>query len=315
MAEERALVADSANTYFFSDKIGVKLTPALSATPPTSVQPAVSSPAPLPATDVPSVGQGSPGINFYHDFNSDKLGTYTLADLKEGWDVSGVSASVKNHGTAEITRDPNRTRGNVLSVSFKSGVVGYVTNGVYSGAQWQQRLGSQNELYLSYDIMFEKGFDFAFGGKLPGLFGGKFIGGGKKPTGYDGWSGRMMFHPDGKMVQYVYHAGMPNTFGHKFKWSVNNQRTRFIPGKWHTLEIRYVMNKPGVADGIIQAWFDGEPALNSGKRFLFRKDKSFAINKFLFTTYFGGSTKKWASPKNQHIFFDNIIVSTQPITH
>jgi len=251
-------------------------------------------------------------VLFYHDFDDDELGPYTLDDLKDHWGTRNASNSLKNRATVEIIEDPNRTHGKVMSVFFKSGEYGYNSAGYGSGTQWMTPVGSREELYLSYDIMFEQGFDFALGGKLPGLFGGKFIGGGKKPTGYDGWSGRMMFHPNGKMIQYVYHAGMPSAYGHKFPWGIKN-RKYFMPGKWHTVKMRYVMNTPGIANGIIQAWFDGELVLDS-RKFLFRHTESISITGLIVTTYFGGHKQKWASPKDQHIFFDKFMVSTQPTT-
>ena len=159
--------------------------------------------------------------------------------------------------------------------------------------------------------MFSPGFDFDLGGKLPGLYGGKdinyIVGGGRTPDGYNGWSGRMMFKKNGGMSSYVYHVKKPKEWGHTFKWS-----KKFTPGKWHRVEIRYVMNTPGVANGYIQGWLDGQRGLNTGKRLLFRKTNALAINALLVNTFFGGS---WPSPKDQYVYFDNFVVSTKPITH
>ncbi len=271
----------------------------------------------LAANEPPVSSPNAPGNLFSHDFNSDSLGTYTVADLKASWGTNNAGVSMKDHGTVKIVKDPaNGARGNVMSVFFNAGGVGYQRFVCCNGAQWKTPVGPKDELYLSYDVMFEPGFDFALGGKLPGLFGGEFIGGGNVPTGYEGWSGRMMWKKGGTMIQYMYHAGMPNQYGQNFKWkNANGEQTRFIPGKWHTVEIRYVINTPGVADGVVQAWFDGKLALDTGKKFLFRKTDAFSINGLIVTTYFGGATTKWASPKDQRVFFDNFIISTKPITH
>jgi hypothetical protein len=261
----------------------------------------------------PSVGGE---IQFSHDFNNDNLGIYTLDDLYENWGIlrpSPGTASLTDYGTTEIVADPNGTRDRVMSVFFKEG--GYVYNrGVCcGGTEWRTPLKQSNELYLSYDVMFEPGFEFSLGGKLPGLYGWtdykEFIGGGKDPDGYNGWSGRLAFKKDGGLAVYVYHAAKTReTWGENYWW--NN--AQFIPGKWHTLEIRYVMNTPGVANGRIQAWFDGQPALDTGEKFLFTKTDALSINGLIVTTFFGGN---WPSPKNQHVYFDNFVVSTKPITH
>jgi hypothetical protein len=251
-------------------------------------------------------------IQFYHDFNADNLGTYTLDDLKKYWGTSSASISLKDYDTTQIIRDPNNSaHDKVMSVFFNKGGVGYRSFVCCNGTQWKTPVGSHEELYLSYDVMFEEGFEFALGGKLPGLYGGEFIGGGNIPDGYDGWSGRMMFHPDGEMISYVYHAGMSSKYGDNIPWGFN-ERKHFIPGKWHNLELRYVMNTPGVANGVIQGWFDGELVMDK-RDFLFRNTESIKISGLIVTTYFGGHTEKWASPRDQHVFFDNFIVSTQPI--
>jgi hypothetical protein len=76
------------------------------------------------------------------------------------------------------------------------------------------------------------------------------------------------------------------------------------------MEIRYVMNTPGVVDGVIQAWFDGQLVLDTGKEYLFRNTDAFGINGLIMTTFFGGG---WVSPKDQHVYFDNFVISTNPI--
>ena len=323
MDEERSLVGGSSNVEFLKNDIAVALVPALLDSRIDSTQlSGYTEPVGSTANTLLLAGLiASPPVGgevlFSHDFNSDSLGTYTVADLKASWDTNNAGVSMKDYNTVEIVKDPdNGARGNVMSVFFNAGGVGYQRFVCCNGAQWKTPVGPKDELYLSYDVMFEPGFEFALGGKLPGLFGGEFIGGGNVPTGYEGWSGRMMWKKGGTIVQYMYHAGMPDKYGQNFKWkNASGEQTRFIPGKWHTVEIRYVINTPGIADGIVQGWFDGKLALDTGKKFLFRKTDAFSINGLIVTTFFGGATAKWASPKDQHVLFDNFVVSTKPITH
>ena len=72
---------------------------------------------------------------------------------------------------------------------------------------------------MSYDVQFEEGFDFVKGGKLPGLFGGEGNTGGGIPTGMDGFSARMMWRGNGRVVQYVYYPDQPEHFGHDMPWT------------------------------------------------------------------------------------------------
>jgi hypothetical protein len=263
-----------------------------------------------------SVDPNAPEILFSHDFNHDNLGLYTLDDLYEKWGIlrpNPGTTSLTDYETTEIVADPNGTRGKAMSVFFPEGGYVYYKGVCCSGTEWRTPLKQSSELYLSYDVMFEPGFEFSLGGKLPGLYGwtdyDEFIGGGKTPDGYNGWSGRLMWKADGGISVYVYHAAKSEPqWGDNYRW--NN--AQLIPGKWHTVEVRYVMNTPDVADGRIQAWFDGQPALDTGEKFLFTKTDALSINGLIVTTYFGGD---WPSPKNQHVFFDNFVVSTKPITH
>lgn len=148
---------------------------------------------------------------------------------------------------------------------------------------------------------------------MPGLAGGDANTGKVKPTGYDGWSARMMWRTYGSAVQYMYHPDQPNAAGQDFPWDLNGQRY-FTKGQWHKVETRIKMNSPGQRNGIVQSWFDGKLALNR-QNVRFRNTNDFAINWFLFSTFFGGSDQTWAAAKQEYAYFDNIIISTKPITH
>jgi len=64
----------------------------------------------------------------------------------------------------------------------------------------------------------------------------------------------------------------------------------------------------------MQAWFDA-PARADRKDVRFRSVDSVPIDSFYFSTFFGGSTAEWAPPEDEYIDFDDIVVSTKPITH
>ena len=150
---------------------------------------------------------------------------------------------------------------------------------------------------MSYRVRFEDGFDFVRGGKLRGLAGGAGNTGGNRPNGSDGWSGRMMWRRGGDAVQYVYHPDQPGIYGEDFRWE-----RRFEPGRWHTVEHRFAMKGPGMHDGILQAWFDGQEALYVDD-LRFRDVDSFAIDQFYISTFFGGGDSTWAPARDEYILF------------
>jgi len=166
----------------------------------------------------------------------------------------------------------------------------------------------QESLYLRYYVRFDPGFDFVKGGKLPGLAGGQGNTGGHKPNGRDGWSARIMWRSDGKIVQYVYHPDQPGDYGEDFPWDFGGCPRFFRAGQWQCVETFVKMNTPGKKDGMIVSWLDGDKALEvTGLRF--RDIPDIRIDKLEFETFFGGGDASWASPRDQYSVFDNVVLA------
>lgn len=73
------------------------------------------------------------------------------------------------------------------------------------------------------------------------------------------------------------------------------------------------MNLAGAQDGVLEAWFDGQPVL-SDKTFRYRlAGAQFGGDTLYFSTFFGGSDASWAPTAAQTVDFDDLIVSTHPI--
>lgn len=169
-------------------------------------------------------------------------------------------------------------------------------------------IAPQESIYLRYYLRFDPGFDFVKGGKLPGLAGGKGNTGGHKPNGKDGWSARIMWRPDGKIVQYVYYPDQPGVYGEDFDWDYGGCPRFFKPGKWYCVETFVQMNTLGKKDGIIRSWLDGDKALEiTGLRF--RDIPGIKIDKLEFETFFGGGDASWATPRDQYSMFDNVVIA------
>ena len=256
---------------------------------------------------LPKLAKASDGVIFFNDFEQNSVGIYTEESLMSDWNQPIIENGIVD-GRVAIVEGEEALEGKSLRISYPVGAVG--PGG--GGAQWRMPLFmSYEELYCSYWIKFGKGFDFVKGGKIPGFTGGTGNTGGFIPDGTDGWSARMMWRPKGQVVQYVYHPDQLDMWGQDFFWSLGGQRF-FRPGTWHKVEQRIKMNTPGKRDGIIEAWFDGEQALKI-VNMCFRDIPELAIDGFYFSTFFGGNDSSWASTKDEHVYFDRFIISTQRI--
>jgi hypothetical protein len=135
------------------------------------------------------------------------------------------------------------------------------------GTNWKVKLdstglnvGAKDQVYLRYYLRFQPNFQFVKGGKLPGMAGGTSNSGGDVPTGYDGWSGRLMWRTGGAVVNYMY---LPTsaTWGTDLAWNYGGTTRKFVPGKWHCVEMQYKMNTVGSSNGVARSWLDGALAL------------------------------------------------------
>ena len=177
------------------------------------------------------------------------------------------------------------------------------------GAQWRGEFDqTATEMTLSYRVRFGPGFDFVKGGKLPGLVGGA------NPTndGGPGWSARMMWREDGRVIQYVYDQDASRD--RDFDYQIDGQDVFFTADQWHEVKHRIVLNTPGQDNGVIQAWFDGQLALDVND-VRFRNPSgdggaSTEIDAMFFSTFFGGNDSTWAATADETIFFDEFNVTT-----
>ncbi|MGF1723052.1 hypothetical protein L4D20_23935 [Vibrio kyushuensis] len=196
----------------------------------------------------------------------------------------------------------------------------------YGGAQYYMDFALLNdpipysdEMYVRYYLKFNDDVDFIKGGKLPGLLGGEANTGGGTPTGMDGWTARIMWRRDGRIVQYVYHPDQTGRFGEDLDWNHGGADRFFTPGKWHCVETYIKMNTVSGtgeansnADGIVRSWLDGELALDKTDM-RFRYTDAFNIDGFYFSTFFGGGDASWAPVKDETVMFDNFVINDKPI--
>mgnify|MGYP004340948019 CR=1 FL=1 len=232
------------------------------------------------------------------DFDAHPEGPYEMRAFRKDWANAFLG---KFHRRAAITSEP---KGKSLRVAYPKGSLGPDEG----GGHFRERLAPREAYRLTYRVLFEKGFDFRRGGKLPGLAGGKGNTGGDKPTG-DGWSARYMWDEDGKLGLYLYHLDQKTKYGERFPL-----KATAATGKWIKLSQAVQVNAPGKSDGRIQVWIDGQLALDrKGLRLRGKvKPEVALVDQFMFSTFHGGSTRKWAPTRDSHARFDDFLISLLP---
>jgi hypothetical protein len=265
------------------------------------------------------------------DFNSSQLGVFTASRASETF---------------------NNTHGRITTYSVaaadslfveKDGGDGYLVKKMPKGS-FNARSGSplrhsmainwklntpMTSGYFAYNFKTSPNFDSVKGGKIPGLCGGtcpsggdqttnapRLADGGNNPAGKaTGWSGRNMWQTGGHLIQYFYHPNQTTKYGPGYNYRyASGGRTYINDNKWHSIEHYVKMNTPGKTDGVFQAWFDGTRVLNL-QNIRFRDDTSYAIDMLMFSVFFGGGDASFASTKDEYLYFDDFVLSRNPITH
>jgi hypothetical protein len=176
-----------------------------------------------------------------------------------------------------------------------------------------------DEIYVRFDVMFEEGFQNLRGdgnGMHFASVSGNHINNkwsshgqaGIVPNGYDFFTTTVdPEHPHGDdtlypFMFYTYYPDMSCCYGNLFKQSEPKVET--IAGRWHELIIHVDAGTPGESDGRQRLWVDGQLQIDvSGIRW--RDTTNLRLNEFAIVDYMPGS------PKTQHIWFDNVLITTQ----
>jgi hypothetical protein len=185
-------------------------------------------------------------------------------------------------------------------------------------------LTTAKEVTLGYTVLFQEGFEFNLGGKLPGLYGGNSdssaIGcsGGSRSDAC--FSARLMWRPNGAGEMYTY---LPPSFSanqavcHEvpnsdcnptYGASVGRGSFHFTPGTRITLSERVRLNDVGKSNGQLEVFVNGQSIINVSGLVL-RNSEEGRIRGIQMQTFFGGHEAQWASPKNQDAFFSDFSVA------
>ncbi|CAH1776515.1 unnamed protein product [Owenia fusiformis] len=223
-----------------------------------------------------------------------------------GWNVTNV---IHRRHNMKVVPDPTGAPGNVLRIAYKKNSVSGKKNNI-GGVRFLARpFPPQNSCTLTYEIYFAPNFHFVLGGKLPGLYGGRgTCSGGRSSMCY---STRFMWRRNGAGEIYLYSpmtqasdfCSRPEVhcnfdYGH----SLGRRSFHFTKGKWIKIQQYIRMNAPGRRDGIARVWVDGRLVL-SMTDINYRGTTSVMANAIYFSTFFGGSSSRWASAVDTFTYY------------
>jgi len=267
-------------------------------------------------------------ILYYNNFEQNQVGS---SSYKNDWSYCMPNPDAGIYKSSSDSQNPT----NVFRAYFPKGSWSLNNeNGFRCHIEYNEN--GYDELYLSYRIKFQSGFDAVKGGKLPRLesYPSRFYTSLTCPDGTDEFTGGMMFKKGDLNnpipVFYLTHPDMWNatwyreTFysmtghypedcdevvdllGAVYSESIYWDET--IPrGEWHTITERVVPNTPGQYDGFVEGYIDGQ-LITQVTNLRFRDVSDLKINRFNFVGFFGGGDDSWATVKDEYIYYDNLMI-------
>ncbi|WP_020559261.1 polysaccharide lyase [Thiofilum flexile] len=235
------------------------------------------------------LGSGRPMVI---NFENDTPGTYDQREFFRDWNCPNWNAP----GMRQVSIVKGNG-GQVMQINLPQGHAGCAERGGDSCAQWKAHIGARlDTLTYSYRIRFAPNFDFAAGGRLPGI--GSVVPHleGTKPNGTNSWSVGAAWRGDGTVGQYVYHMGQPRSSGDYWAWNTG----ALTPGQWYQVKTTVRVNSPQQSNGSIVTTLNGKTVLSkSGLRF--RQTDKLSIERLLFNIYYSGR----APSKANQVYIDD----------
>ncbi len=222
---------------------------------------------------------------------SGPAGAYDLKRWKQDWPGCKYEDGI-SEGRVALVESSNLKW---LRVNCRANEIGPAQGGI----GWRRPIPAEDRVELAYQVRFAENFDFAKGGKLPGLCGGpESVTGGNRANGKNGFSARFMWQPDGRVAAYLYHMDQPGQYGEIVPFPDDIRLPRNKPCM---LIMRVGMNEIGEADGSFEAWIKlGEETASkiiSRTEMRWRSDESLQVDSLLCEVFHGGNDASWA-PKH-----------------
>ncbi len=238
-------------------------------------------------------------------------GRVLLRETFDNGDGKGFAARVLRHRHVELAKGAGPDGSDAIRVAYVGNKQGS------ERIVLQHPLGANVEqATLSFDVRFDRDFQWTFGGKLHGLGPARPVSGGgqRHPRG---WSARIMFQKEGRCSTYLYDQDETK------KWGIGKATDEpvFVAGQWHHVVFQVRLNDPAGSNGFARILVDGQNVLET-ENVVFRGTGGgeTEIQQFLFSTFHGGNTTKWTpvdangTPVTVHAYFDNIVI-TEGIQH
>ena len=246
-------------------------------------------------------------------FESMPIGPVTPSEFRRV--IGGGSAEPDDYDDSSIVKVPNR--GHVIRTYLEAGSIRSSPAGNNGVAEAVALPRALTHACLSYDVRFDVTFDWAKGGKLPGLSGvapglNESFPSGGHTVGDLGWSGRVMWlGPEvrsmpgrsNEALSYMYGPTQQGRFGDNLYWDAS-----FTRGQWHTVKQCYDLNHVDKADGRLRAWLDGRLVLDITD-YTFRTRRDVDITALDWSVFRGGGTLDWASSQADWIDIDNVSIT------
>jgi len=245
-------------------------------------------------------------------------------DAEESGAMS-ISDALKPLSAGKLPTEGSAPDGSsALVANFPAGTVKLASGQGFSfyseGSKSGVSTPSANEVVFSYSAFFEEGFQFARGGKMPGLFGGtsfetaKSCSGGKQDGREECFSARLMWRAEGAGEAYNYYPtsvqqgngyceNKPKSVcDQNFGDSIGRGSFTWASGQWTTVAQHLRLNDVGQSNGEQEIFVNGKSVLHlTGLQIAVKPDTK--IYGIMAQTFFGGSDSSWASPRDQNIWF------------
>lgn len=239
--------------------------------------------------------------------NSD-FGVYFSSTAGTYWSSNFISdfGNVSGYSNAERVR--HYKTGSTLRVKLEKNKIGQD-----GGAICDVALSNKQQYIISYKVKFQNGFDWAIGGKIPGLGGGKVYAGGEDPSAGDGWSFRPVWHQYSNvnngnpfLAPYAYYVDQPGTYGNEF-----SKRYTITDNTWYTVWIRVKMNTGSSSNGIIHMKVNNSTVYYDGSFRWVTQNSGREIDELMWDIFRGGAGSAYESSVDNYIYFDNFVIDAQ----
>ena len=217
-------------------------------------------------------------------------GTYWSSRFEQDFgNINEFSDEEKDR--ADISSESLRVRMPPNKIGSDSGIVAFT------------EISPGTEYTLEYRVKFHSEFDWSMGGKIPGLSGGDHNTGGEPATDGKGWSVRLMWRENGRLIPYVYHRDQLDQFGDTFGVTLHSGLQR---GTWYRVKIHVRLNTSDDRNGMLKIWINDELKLSKSNIRYVTVDSKRNIDWLHWSVFRGGSTMDWASPDTGYVYLDDV---------